>query len=174
MGRPLTFGLTFLAVAGTSACSSDYPARPDGPVLDQAAVIPDVAEQALEGRLRQYFRTRCRAVVVVTLPSLNGQTIERYATDLANRWKIGDSVHGDGVLLLVAPADHQVRVEVSKSLERVLSDRAAAEVIQSGMLSNYKRGDYEGGIARGIDEITRRLDAAPQTKPACNPDRAAA
>ncbi len=174
MRRPFATALMLLLCAGASACAADNPAQPSGPVLDEAKVLPDPIERALDERLRQYFAASCRAVVVVTVASLEGKPIEAYATDLANRWKIGDPVHGDGVLLVVAPEDRKVRVEVSRSLRAVMPDVAAAEVIQGGMLARYKAGDYPGGITQGVDAIIKRLDASPQANPACPAKKAIA
>ena len=161
--------LTSLVLAGTSACASGYPTRPGGPVLDQAGIIPEVAENSLDVKLRRYFSNTCRAVVVATVSSLKGETVDSYATHLANKWKIGDPVRGDGVLLLVAPVERKVRIEVSRSLQSAMSDRAAADIIQGGMMERYRRGDYAEGVSQGIDAIMARLNEYASPNESCRP-----
>ena len=161
--------LTFLALAGASACARGYPEPPEGPVLDQAGIIPEFAERALDSHLRLYFSKTCRAVVVATVSSLEGETVDSYAMHLGNHWKIGDPVRGDGVLLLVAPNERQVRIEVSRSLQPTLPDAAAAEIIRGVMMARYREGDYSGGIQQGIDAIVTQLDKNSAPNPSCRP-----
>ena len=161
--------LSTLVFAGASACASEYPERPAGPVLDQAQVIPEAAEDALDSRLRTYFSTTCRAVVVATVSSLKGETIDDYATNLGNEWKIGDPIRGDGVLLLVAPNERKVRIEVSRSLQPTMPDAAAAAIIQGGMMDRYRVGDFAGGIQLGVEAIATQLDKNSPEYPSCRP-----
>ena len=136
-------------------------------MLDQAAIIPDASEKALEDRLRQYFSQTCRAVIVATVSSLKGESVDDYAMNLANRWKIGDPVRGDGVLLLVAPTERQVRIEVIISLQLAMPDAAAAAIIDDGMMTNYAAGDFAAGISQGVEGIVQRLDRYAPQNPQC-------
>ena len=169
MRQLLAAALSTVVLTGAAAGASEYPERPAGPVLDQAQVIPEVAERALDSRLRAYFLETCRAVIVATVSSLKGQTIDKYATNLGNEWKIGDPIRGDGVLLLVAPSERKVRIEVSRSLQPAMPDAAAASIIQGGMMDRYRAGDYAGGIQLGIEAIETRLDRDAPENPTCRP-----
>lgn len=174
MRRLIVAMLTPLVLAGASACAAEYPDRPAGPVLDQAAVIPQAAEHGLDAKLREYSAGTCRAVVVATVSSLEGQSVEDYALRLANHWKIGDPVRGDGILLLVAPTERKVRIEVSRSLQPAMSDAAAMEIIEGGMLARYRSGDFSGGIEQGVEAIIQRLNANLEDYSDCGSVRAEA
>ena len=118
MRRFLAALLTPLAIAGASACGQQTLATPNGPVVDLAGIIPDASERSLDLRLRRFYDRTCRAVVVATVPSLKGRTIESYATETFNRWGIGSADRNDGILLLVAPKERKVRIEVGLEIGR--------------------------------------------------------
>lgn len=158
MRRFLAALLAPFAIAGVSACAAEYPAKPDGPVLDLAGIIPDASERSLDNQLHRFYDRTCQAVVVATVPTLKGKTIESYATGLFNRWGIGSADRDDGILLLVAPTERKVRIEVGLGLERAMPNAAAAAIIRNDMLPSYRAGDFPGGIAHGIDAILLKLE----------------
>jgi uncharacterized protein len=159
----------FPLTAGTLACaqptqppSPDLP-RPDGPVGDYAAVLPKEAEAALDAKLRKFFDANCIALIVASTPSLKGQPIAQYTNDLARRWGIGDRRTLQGILLLAAPNDRKLRIEISRPVNRVITDEIAAEVIRSDMTPLYKKGDLVGGTVSGVDALISLLDAGRET-----------
>jgi uncharacterized protein len=91
--------------------------------------------------------------MVVTVPSLDGMTIEEYANRLFAAWRIGKKAHNNGVLFLVAPADRKVRIEVGYGLEPVLPDGLAGEIIRANVLPRFKEGDYTRGIRDGLTRV---------------------
>ena len=98
----LVLALAFYAALAAPAHAS-YPERPAGPIHDGANVIPAAEEAALDSRLREYNARTGNAVIVATVPSLDGEPVERYATKLFEMWGIGGAGRDTGVLLLVAP-----------------------------------------------------------------------
>jgi uncharacterized protein len=99
--------------------------------------------------------------VVATTPTLKGQKINFYSIDLARAWQLGANERGDGVLLLVAPNERQVRIEVGKGLEQRLPDEVCAEIIKTDLLPAFRSGDMAGGIERGVGAIIAQLNAVP-------------
>ncbi|MEL0253844.1 MAG: TPM domain-containing protein, partial [Novosphingobium sp.] len=164
MTRPLrafwqALALLLLLVAG--AAHAAMPARPDGPVLDQAGIIPDADEAALAQRLSAYNAQTGRAIVVATVASLDGQDIETYANSLFRAWGISGQKTDQGLLFLVAPNDRKVRIEVGYGLEEFLPDVLAGRIISGAVTPRFKTGDYAGGINAGVDQILTQLNLNP-------------
>ena len=106
-------------------------------------------------------------MVVVTVPSLAGETIEKYSLDLANRWQIGRADLNNGVLLVVAPNERNVRIEVGLGLEGLLTDADAAKILQL-MFPSFRQGKLQDGVTVGVDAVDRVLRSdvrRPQPKP---------
>jgi uncharacterized protein len=95
--------------------------------------------------------------VVATVTSLQGQSIEVYANRLANRWALGQKDKNNGVLLLVAPAERKVRIEVGYGLESTLTNQIAQEIIDQTMVPRFRAGDMAGGVAKGVGDIVAVL-----------------
>jgi uncharacterized protein len=146
------------------------PARPDGPVLDQAGLIPAAEEAVLDQRLRDYWERNRTAVVVATVDSLGGEKIERFSLRLAEEWGIGDGETHRGLLVLVAPNERRMRVEVSCGLENIITDVFAGRVIREQMTPKFREGALDEGTLAGVDALIAQLDAAdPATPSACRP-----
>jgi uncharacterized protein len=136
---------------------ADLPERPAGPVLDQADILPAASEAQLDRRLRELWDRSGDALVVVSVKSLEGETIENYAYNLFNTWGIGDAERGHGLLLLVAPAERRVRIEVGCGLEDRVSDVAAGRIIRNEITPAYTEGNLVGGTLAGVDALIERL-----------------
>ena len=87
------------------------------------------------------------------MKSLQGGDIETFANELFRFWKLGEAKKNNGVLFLVAPAEHKVRIEVGYGLEGTLTDALSSVIIQSAVMPRFKANDYSGGIERGVDGI---------------------
>ena len=87
------------------------------------------------------------------MQSLHGSDIETYANQLFRFWKLGEAKNNNGVLLLVAPAEHKVRIEVGYGLEGTLTDALLSVIISSAIIPRFKTNDFSGGIERGVDGI---------------------
>ena len=135
--------------------------RPDGYVNDFAAVLTDDDEAYLENYLRTLEAETSAEVAIVTVTSMEGMTIEEYANRLFAEWGIGKEQLDNGVLLLVAPNDRAVRIEVGYGVEAVLPDGLAGEIIRTDMVPEFKAGNLRRGIGRGVDRIARILRRDP-------------
>lgn len=155
--------LALLAVlAGTPAAAQpQFPARPDGPVYDGADLLPADREAALDARLREYNARTGRALVVATVPTLQEDTIENYAVRLFEAWGIGGAETDMGLLLLVAPNERKVRIEVGYGLHQYVTDILSGRVIRSEITPRFKQGDFPGGIEAGIGALVTQLDRDP-------------
>lgn len=143
-----------------------------GRVVDQADLLTDEAEQELTGMLENLERSSGPQFVIATTTSLNGQAIADYSVDLARAWGIGDKSRNDGVLLLVAPNERKVRIEVGYGLEGTLNDRFCADVIRDNILPGFTKGNMEEGITNGATRLIEKMqrvstlpanDNAPET-----------
>lgn len=149
-----------------TACGE--PAQPTGAlpltgrVVDAANLLSPTQEQALTAQLSALEADgKGPQFVVATTPTLKGQEINFYSIDLARAWQLGANERGDGVLLLVAPNERQVRIEVGKGLEQRLPDEVCAEIIKTDLLPAFRSGDMAGGIERGVGAIIAQLNAVP-------------
>lgn len=153
--------LAAFAFASVSAHAATFPARPEGPVLDAANIIPDAEEAALDAKLRDYNQRTGRALIVTTVNSLEDETIEMYAVKLFETWGIGGKESDSGLLLLVAPNERKVRIEVGYGLHQYVTDALSGRIIRDTITPRFKQGDFGGGIAAGIDQLTTQLDRDP-------------
>jgi uncharacterized protein len=99
--------------------------------------------------------------VVATVPDLQGYDIADYGYQLGRHWGLGDKQRNDGVILLVAPNERKVRIEVGYGLEPVLTDGFSALIVQNTILPKFRDGDMPGGIVAGADAIIKQLELPP-------------
>jgi uncharacterized protein len=162
MTRLLFAWLALLAaLTGVQATAQDLPPRPTGPVYDGASIISPGEEELLDRRLRDYNRTTGRAVIVATVPSLDGQEIEPYAQQLAERWDIGGKETENGLLFLIAPNDRRMRIHTARGLQERMTDIMSGRIIRDVVTPKFKSGDLSGGIADGVNAILVQLDMDP-------------
>src|SRR5258708_7856671 len=143
--------LVILLCAG-AALAINFPTL-SGRIVDQANVIPVATRAAIEPKLTDLESKSGIQLVVATVSSLEGQEIEPYANQLFRAWKLGEKQKNNGVLLLVAPTEHRVRIEVGYGLEGTLTDALSKVIIANAIAPRFKAGDFAGGIARGVDDI---------------------
>ena len=136
--------------------SSNFPAL-TGRVVDQARVLSQSTKDELETLLATHENNTTNQVVVVTLESLDGVAIEEYSLELARHWGIGQKGKDNGVVLVVAPNDKQVRIEVGYGLEGTLTDALSSNIINYYIIPEFKKGDIQNGINIGIQKIIALL-----------------
>jgi uncharacterized protein len=162
-----------LVLLGSAGCSAEpaetgspdepvrvqtaLPARPDGPVLDQANILPAATEAALDARLRGLWSETKDVIVVVSVDSLGDQTIEDYGTALFKDWGIGDAETDRGLLVLIAPNERRVRIAVGCGLESTVTDERASEIIEQRFLPSFRDGNFAGGVETGVEALIARL-----------------
>src|SRR5690348_18453904 len=120
MGALLRLWLAFVlaAVLGAGTALAEIPPRPAGPILDQADLLPPAGEAALDAKLRAYTESTGRALMVVTVASLDGEDIDTYGPALGQAWGVGGKAADQGAILLVAPSERKLRIEVGYGLEQ--------------------------------------------------------
>jgi len=124
-----------------------------GRVVDQANIIQPATRSAIEQKLADLEAKSGIQIAVATVTSLEGQDIEPYANELFRSWKLGEKTKNNGVLLLVAPNEHRVRIEVGYGLEGTLTDALSRVIIANAITPRFKAGDFSGGVSRGVDDI---------------------
>ena len=124
-----------------------------GRVVDQANIIQSGTRAAIEQKLADLEEKSGIQLVVATVNSLEGQEIEPYANELFRKWALGEKQKNNGVLLLVAPNEHRVRIEVGYGLEGTLTDALSKVIISNAMTPRFKAGNFGEGISRGVDDI---------------------
>jgi uncharacterized protein len=124
-----------------------------GRIVDQANIISADARSVLEPKLADLEAKSGIQLVVATINSLEGQEIEPYANELFRTWKLGEKTKNNGVLLLVAPKERRVRIEVGYGLEGTLTDALAKVIVANAITPRFKTGDFSDGISRGVDDI---------------------
>lgn len=148
--------ILFLALLFLAGCSSafalDVP-QLRGRVNDYARLLSPEAADRLERKLAGFERDTSTQVVVLTIPSLQGEDIEGFSIRVAEQWKIGQKGKDNGVILILAPAERKVRIEVGLGLQGVLPDITAGRIIRDVMRPLLRTGDFDQGINAGVDAI---------------------
>ncbi|HUC49295.1 MAG TPA: YgcG family protein [Xanthobacteraceae bacterium] len=143
---------TLLLCFAGLAFALDFPPL-TGRVVDQANIMTPQSRSEIETKLKDLEDKSSIQLVVATVKSLQGSDIETYANELARHWKLGQAQKNNGVLLLIAPNEHKVRIEVGYGLEGTLTDALSSVIISSAIVPRFKAGDFSGGINRGVDGI---------------------
>jgi len=149
--------------AGPAPVNADglqFPAL-TGPVVDEAGVIPDDVEARLSQKLVALKTQSQRQLQVVTVASLQDYEISDYANRLFRNWQLGDKSRNDGVMLLVAPNEHRMRIEVGYGMEPIITDGFSFLVINKIITPRFKEGDLPGGIEGGADALIQQLQLPP-------------
>jgi len=127
--------------------------EPQGRVNDFAAVLDESAKSELASIIRAAETASSAEIAVVTVVTLDGMSVEEYANKLFAAWGIGKKGVDNGVLILVAPQERKMRIEVGYGLEPVLPDSLAGSIIRSEFTPAFKGGDYRTGILKGVGRV---------------------
>lgn len=144
--------LALLTLLPLPAVALDVP-QLRGRVNDYAGVLSPEASARLEQKLAGFERETSTQVVVLTIPSLQGDVMEQFAIRVAEQWKPGQKGKDNGVLLILAKDEHKVRIEVGMGLQGVLPDITASHIIRDVMRPYLKDGNFDQGITAGVDAI---------------------
>ena len=150
-----------LLLLASPAAAQEFP-KLTGRVVDAANIIPPADEAALVQKLEAVQQASSRQLVVATLPSLGGYEIRDYGYQLGRHWGIGQKGANNGMILLVAPNERKVAIEVGYGLEPIMTDALAHQIVQNQVLPAFKAGNYPGGINAGADAIIAQLQAPPE------------
>jgi uncharacterized protein len=136
-----------------------------GQVVDTAGMIDSDSKERLSQMLRAHEELTTEQVVVVTLPDLQGSTIEDFGYQLGRFWGIGQKGKDNGALLIVAKDERKVRIEVGYGLEDRLTDAQSSVIINQIITPAFKQGDFVGGISKGTEAIVQVLGGDPLAEP---------
>lgn len=155
--------LALLALFALLVCTAHAQTFPKltGRVVDNAELLDAEQEAALNAWLKTIEDESGRQVVVATLPDLQGYDIADYGYQLGRHWGIGEKDKDSGALLIVAPNERKVRIEVGYGLEGILTDAMSSIIIQNAIIPRFKENNFPGGIAAGVDEMARLLALPP-------------
>ena len=175
MLRPAAIASTVaVALAACLFCVSasyaalSFPAL-SGRVVDVAGILSPATRNTLTSLLVEHEKQTKNQVVVVTVSSLQGTTIEQYGYQLGRAWGIGVKGKNNGALLIVSPTTHDVRIEVGYGLEGLLTDAQSKLIIENVMLPSFRNGDYDGGVLNGTITMLQALGGKPSAAVAQQP-----
>jgi len=143
--------------ASAVAAAVDVPYL-SGRIVDHAEILQRATRERLGALLAAHEAATGNEIVVLTVPTLEGESIEGYATRVFDTWKLGKKGRDNGVLLIVAPQDRRLRIEVGYGLEGTLTDVAASRIIRDVITPAFKAGDYDRGVGDGIAAIVAALE----------------
>lgn len=170
--------LAALALAGGAPAAAPAPAPPARPtaifpaltgrVVDQADLLSPSEEAALAAQSAALQRRTGDQLVIVTVPSLGGRSIEAYGLALGNHWHIGERGRNNGVLIVLAREERRVRIEVGRGLVTILTNDLAGAIIRNAMIPEFHLRRWYPGLAAGTRDIVETLIAhrsAPRRSP---------
>jgi uncharacterized protein len=164
--------LLLLVLSFSLHAAPEFPGLDDR-VVDTAGLLTSETREALIGELAAHEQASSNQVVVVTLTSLQGYSIDDYGYQLGRHWGIGQKKRDNGVLLIIAPKERKVRIEVGYGLEGTLTDALSHNIIQTVKLPEFKKGDMAQGIVSGARAIVQALEGSfeplPEKKKAKEP-----
>jgi uncharacterized protein len=146
------------AAAGQSGAFAE---AGSSPVIDSAKIFSADWIARIGFQLSELKRVSGPQVVVMSVPSLGSSRIEDYAFRVANQWGIGDEERDDGVLVLIAPNERKVRIEVGLGLEKILTNDLCKKIIDERMLPHFRKGNMEAATQAGVDALAEVLSANP-------------
>lgn len=159
-GRGLTLlmsAIWLILLATVAVAEPNFPEL-TGRVVDQAGLLTAADKAQLETELEAFEAKSTDQIVVVTVPSLQGYPIDEFGPMLGRKWGIGQKGKDNGVLVIVAPTERKVRIEVGRRLEPLLPDGRAGTIVRETILPSFRRGDFSGGIKAGVAQVKAVLE----------------
>jgi len=156
------------------AAAADVAVPPlTGRVVDLTSTLSSDQIASLDKTLKDFEDRKGTQIAVLIVPTTAPETIEQYSLRVVEQWKLGRKKVDDGALLIVAKNDRTLRIEVGYGLEGVLNDATARRIIDEIITPKFRSGDFDGGIADGVDRILRVVDGEPLPAPKSRPDTSA-
>jgi uncharacterized protein len=152
--------LVVLAAASASAVSASTPQPPDVPrdyVVDLAGIVRSDLKSELNGYLQMLEQKTTAQVLVLTVRTLDNQSIEEFAFNTKEKWKLGQKGKDNGVLIVVAVNDRKYRIEVGYGLESILPDSMVGSIGREYFVPYFRTGDYSAGIYAGTLAVIRTI-----------------
>jgi uncharacterized protein len=159
--RLIVFAALVLAVCSLSFASvPEIPAVPSQYVVDLAGVMDDATKTQLNSALRELEEKTTAQMIVLTIQSLNGESLEDFSIRTVEKWKLGQKGKDNGVLFVVSMQDRKYRFEIGYGLEQVLPDSMAGSIGRSYLVPNFRRGNYSKGISDASYAVINTIAAA--------------
>jgi uncharacterized protein len=149
--------LLLLFLTGSLLSAADIPYL-TGRVTDNAEILSETTRQSLTKSLEEHENRTSNQIAILTVPTIDGESIEQYAVDVFEAWKLGQKDKDNGILIVVVPLDRRMRIEVGYGLEATLTDAMTGRIIQYAMTPKFKNGDYDGGITEGVMAVIEVLE----------------
>lgn len=165
MGKRIFLLLGLLLATAMPLQALEVP-PPSGYVNDRAGLLSSTTKRQLDQSLRDFERSDSTQLVVLTIPSLEGEVLEDYSLRVAESWGIGQRGKDNGALLLIARDDRKIRIEVGYGLEDRLTDLLTGRIIDQEITPRFRKGDYDAGIVAGMNAMAQAVRGAYQGKPA--------
>ena len=134
-----------------------------GRVVDNAEILKPATRERVAALAKAHEDKTTDQIAVLTIPTLGGESVEEFANRVFAAWKLGQKGKDNGVLVVVAPQDRKMRIEVGYGLEGTLTDVAASRIIRNVMTPAFKDGDFDRGIENGVAAIVAQLEGQPAT-----------
>ena len=152
MKKIFSFLILLFCCLPVAAYSFDVP-RLQGYVNDYAGMIGSSAKSKIEEGLKAFEQSDSTQLVILTIPSLEGENIEEFSIKVAEAWKIGQQQKDNGILLVVSKQERKIRVEVGRGLEGRLTDLMAGRIIDQVIKPRFKQGDFDAGFIAGASAL---------------------
>jgi uncharacterized protein len=149
--------LAIVALAFPADAAPSFPPL-TGRVSDAAGILPAETVAKLDTELAALEKQTTIQVVVATVPDLQGYEIDEYGYQLGRAWGIGQKGKNNGALLIVAPNQRKVRIEVGYGLEGTLTDALTSQIIRRDIIPRFKAGDMAGGVVAGTDALIKLVE----------------
>ncbi|MBW2294432.1 MAG: TPM domain-containing protein [Deltaproteobacteria bacterium] len=153
-----TLGVTIAALTPELAVAEFSIPALKSPVVDRAGLLSNASKARLERALQALKRDGGTQLAVLTVPSLEGLTIEQASIRVTDQWQLGSASEDNGVLLMIAKDERRIRIEVGQGLEGVLTDAHAKRIIDESITPLFRTGDVDAGVTIGVFEIARRTN----------------
>ena len=163
MGR---FAAGVVACLAAMLASADVAVPPlTARVVDLTGTLSGGAVNRIETRLAEFEAKKGSQIAVLMVPTTQPEEIEQYGIRVAEQWKLGRKGVDDGAILLIAKSDRRARIEVGYGLEGALPDAIAKRIIDETITPHFKLGDYDGGVAAGVDQMISVVNGEPLPAP---------
>ena len=140
-----------------------------GRVTDLADMISPEAESRIDGRLERLEQAEGSQIAVLTIPSLEGESLEDFSLRVAETWGLGRAEADDGALLLISRDDRKMRLEVGYGLEAILTDAYSRRILDEVLRPRFRAADVDGGVERAVETMAALIegnDILPPPEPA--------
>jgi len=152
MKKIFLFFILWLCCLPFTAYGLDVPSL-QGYVNDYAGMISPPAKSKIVEGLRAFEQSDSTQIVILTIPSLEGENIEQFGIKVGEAWRIGQKGKDNGAILIVSKQERKIRIEVGYGLEGRLTDLTAGRIIDLVIKPRFKQGDFDGGFIAGVSSL---------------------